>query len=54
MTKCGKGCPACHYVEEGNSVKINKKKWKFFNHMIIHIMWFMQLFARNINVRNLI
>ena len=28
MKKCGKGCPACPYIKEGKSVKINNKEWK--------------------------
>ena len=28
MKKCGKECPACLYIEEGKSVKINDKEWK--------------------------
>ena len=28
MNKCGKGCPACPYIKEEKSVKINNKEWK--------------------------
>ena len=28
MKKCGKECPACLYIEEVKSVKINDKEWK--------------------------
>ena len=28
MKKCGEGCPACPYIKEGKSVKINNKEGK--------------------------
>ena len=28
LKKCGKGCPACPYIKEGKSVKINNKERK--------------------------
>ena len=28
MKKCLKLCPACHYIKEGKSIKINNKEWK--------------------------
>ena len=28
MKKCGNGCPACPYIKEGKSVKINNKELK--------------------------
>ena len=31
MKKCGEGCPACPYIKDGKSVKINNKEWKINN-----------------------